>query len=333
MTGRNAPGPKLTRPKLKRLRAELRDLLEVVLLPGLAAFLPWPLCFRIFRRLARWQWLYREAADRSLAHARAMGWAPDPHAWSISRRLVTLVDHADLYLARTRSDAWMRRHLDVSGQWDAAAGAQVLCTFHWGAGMWALRSAAAAGLDAHMLVARLDNEQFRHRRVFYHYIRARTATIARALRNATLDPVQDLRRLLALLRAGGQIIAAIDVPSDQVSASVTVRIAGHTARMPRGLLKMAVEQQLPVSVFVTGIDLATGRRFLRIVPLGVQRDVEGLVAAMFSHLDQAIRQDPAAWHFWSESERFFEFPATPQPESTAAALLSAAQAPNPPANS
>jgi phosphatidylinositol dimannoside acyltransferase len=301
MTGPEAPGPKVS-----RLRAELRDLLEVVLLPGLAAFLPWWLCFRIFRRLARWPWLYREAADRSLANAGAMGWASDPHTWSVTRRLVTLVDHADLYLARTRSDAWMNRQLDVTGRWDAGAGAQVLCTFHWGAGMWALRSAAASGLDAHMLVARLDNEQFRHRRIFYHYIRARTAAIASALRNATLDPTQDLRRLLGVLRVGGQVIAAIDVPADQVSASVAVQIAGRTARMPRGLLKMAVDQRLPVTVFVTGIDLATGRRFLRILPLGVHQDVDGLVASVFSHLDKAIRENPAAWHFWSESERFFE---------------------------
>lgn len=310
-------GPEVAGTRWPRLRAELRDLVEVVLLPGLAALLPWGVCFRIFRRVARWQWLYREAADRSLAHASHMGWVSDPRAWSAARRLVTLVDHADLYLARSRPDAWMNRHMDVVGRWNAAAGAQVLCTFHWGAGMWALRSAAAAGLDAHMLVARLDNEQFRHRRLFYHYIRARTAAIASALRNPTLDPSQDLRRLVAVLRDGGQVIAAIDVPSDQVSASVAVQVAGRTARMPRGLLKIAVERRLPVSVFLTGIDLADGRRFLRIIPLGVHHDVEALVTSVFSHLDHAIRENPVAWHFWSESERFFERPSPLQGEGTA----------------
>ena len=307
MTGR-----KVRRPKLLRLRAELRDLVEVVLLPGLAAVLPWGLCFRLFTQLARWRWLYREAADRSLAHATRMGWVRDPAAWSAARRLVTLVDHADLYLARTRSDAWMRRHLDVEGTWDVSAGSQVLCTFHWGAGMWALRSAAAAGLNAQMLVARLDSRQFQNRRIFYHYIRARTAAIASSLRRPTLDPVQDLRRLLSVLRSGGQIVAAIDVPSDQVSASMRVQIAGQTARVPRGLLKMAVEQGLPVSVFVTGIDLETGRRFLRIHALGVHDEVDTLLAKVFSYLDRAIRESPAAWHFWSESERFFENPVSAQ---------------------
>ena len=53
-----------------RLRTELRDLLELVLLPGLAAVLPWPLCYRLFRRLARWDGLYREASHAALAQAR-----------------------------------------------------------------------------------------------------------------------------------------------------------------------------------------------------------------------------------------------------------------------
>jgi phosphatidylinositol dimannoside acyltransferase len=310
-------GPRVARPAVLRLRAELRDLVEVVLLPGLAAVLPWPLCFRLFSKLAHQPWLYRDAAERSLTHAARMGWVRDVVAWSAARRLVTLVDHADYYLARTRSDAWMRRHLDVQGSWDLSTGAQVLCTFHWGAGMWALRSIAAAGLDGHMLVARLDSRQFRHRRIFYRYIQARTAAIASSLRNPTLDPLKDLRGLLAVLGSGGQIVAAIDVPSDQVSASTSVRIAGGIARIPRGLLKTAVERKLPVSVFVTGIDLDTGRRFLRIHPLGVHQEVDSLVEKVFSILDQAIRENPAAWHFWSEAERFFDNPVFVQPEMQA----------------
>jgi hypothetical protein len=165
-----------------------------------------------------------------------------------------------------------------------------------------LAAAAAAGLNAQMLVARLDSRQFQNRRIFYHYIRARTAAIASSLGHPTLDPVQDLRRLLSVLRSGGQIVAAIDVPSDQVSASMRVQIAGQTARVPRGLLKMAVEQGLPVSVFVTGIDLETGRRFLRIHALGVHDEVDTLLrcSPIYSN------PKPAAW-YRSESERLNPF--------------------------
>ena len=37
----------------RRLRGEARDLIELVLVPGLAAVLPWRWCFVLFRSLAR----------------------------------------------------------------------------------------------------------------------------------------------------------------------------------------------------------------------------------------------------------------------------------------
>ena len=42
-----------------RLKREVRDLFELVLIPGLAAVLPWPVCFALFKRISNWRWLYR----------------------------------------------------------------------------------------------------------------------------------------------------------------------------------------------------------------------------------------------------------------------------------
>lgn len=291
-----------------RLRTELRDLLELVLLPGLAAVLPWPLCFRIFRRLARWDWLYRSACHAALAQARVRGWAVDEADWLLKRRLVTLVDHADFYLGRMRGDAWMTRYLRVAGTWPAPAASGVLCTFHWGAGMWGLRHARAQGLSAHALVAALEGVHFQGRAVLHWYARARTAEVARALGCPTLDVSASLRPALRALRQGEQVLAAIDVPSDQVAASEPVTLLGMPALMPKALLRLAVEQRIPVTLYLTGLDFATGERFLRVVPVGVREDVGALAREVFQELDRAIQQEPAAWHFWSEAPRFFRAP-------------------------
>jgi len=123
-----------------RLANEARDLLELVLLPGIAALLPWRLCFRLFRWLCGRDFLYRASCNEALAQARARGWVRgDAGEWLRTRRLVTLIDHADFYLARSRSDRWMARHLSVQGEWPSPAQPAILCTFHWGAGMWGLR--------------------------------------------------------------------------------------------------------------------------------------------------------------------------------------------------
>jgi len=89
------------------------------------------------------------------------------------------------------------------------------------------------------------------------------------------------------------------------------RLLGRRARVPRGLLRLAVDQALPVTVYLTGLRVADGRRFLRIHSLGVHDDVARLAQAVFAHLDQAIREDPPAWHFWGEAPRIF----VPEPDA------------------
>ena len=284
---------------------ELRDAVELLLVPGIAAVLPWPLCYRVFRRLARWDGLYREASHAALKQAHLYGWAVDEADWLHKRRLVTLVDHADFYLARTRSDAWMQSHLSVKGAWPAKDSSGILCTFHWGAGMWGLRHAHAQGLRAHPLVAPLEGAHFRGRTVLHWYARARTAEVGRTLACASLDVSSSLRPVLRALRQQEQVVAAIDVPSDQVAASEAVTVLGMPMLVPKGLLRLAVEQRIPVTLYMTGIDMNTGRRLLCIRSLGLRDDLAALMQEVFGELDQAIQAEPAAWHFWGEAPRFF----------------------------
>ena len=218
---------------------------------------------------------------------------------------MTLVDHADHYLTRTRGDIWMKRHLLVEGSWPTPNEASLQLTFHWGAGMWALRHAQSAHLNAHMLVASVNGDHFAGRQIFHKYIKARTASIALALKRPTVDVSISLRPVLKALRANEQVIAVIDVPADQVSASQTVDILGMQARIPTALLRLAVDHGTPVSVFTTGIQMTSGQRCLRITQLGAYDDLDRLVQDVFQLLDEAIAQDSAAWHFWSEAERFF----------------------------
>lgn len=290
---------------VERARVEARDLFELVLLPGLAALLPWNLAFRVLRRMARGLAPYARTTDAAVAQADARGWVGNAAHWSLVRRIVTLVDHADFYLARTRSDAWMARHMDVQGHWPQPGQPGLICTFHWGAGMWGLRHLGESGLKVHALVAPLQGAHFAGRSVLWAYARARTAEVTRALGCPALDTSVSLRPVLQALRRGEQVVAAIDVPADQVSASEEISLLGMQARVPRSMFRLAVDQRLPVTVYLTGLQVANGRRFLRIHQLGVRDDLHQLIKDVFAFLDQAIREDPPAWHFWSEADRIF----------------------------
>jgi hypothetical protein len=293
-----------------RLRTEARDLLELVLAPGLAAVLPWALCFRIFGFLSRFDLLYREECNEAIRNAEALGWVREDRArWLRTRRLVTLIDHADFYLARTRSDRWLARHMAVSGDWPDPSQAAVLCTFHWGAGMWGLRHARSKRMRAHAIVAPQVREAFPGRTVKFLYCRARVRSVAAALQTEPIEPSRSPRRIVETLRGGEQIVAAIDVPADQVAASEAISIVGIPARVPRGLLRVAADSRIPVIVFLTGIRMTDGRRTLRIHRVGSRDDAEALMVEVFAFLEQAIESDPAAWHFWSVAPRFFDLGA------------------------
>ena len=274
---------------MQRLRTELRDMLELVLLPGLAAILPWRWCFAVFKRLARLQWLYREPCEAALQQARSRGWAGvDEAHWLWVRRLVTLVDHADHYLGLWRSDAWMQKHLQVTGQWPAPDQAVLLASFHWGAGYWGLRHAAAHGLHPHALVASLGTQVYQGRTVLSWYASARNANVAATLGAATIDIAKHLKQVIRALRNQHPLLGVLDVP--------------------RGLLRLAVDQKVPVVLYITGLDTSTGGRFLRIKPLGVSSTVDDLASQVFGELEQLIAQDAPAWHFWGIADRFFERP-------------------------
>ena len=289
-----------------RLKTELRDAFELVLFPGLAALLPWSWCFAVFKRLARMRWLYAQQVEGALSQARRYGWAGENEShWLWTRRLVTLVDHADYYLVLTRGDAWFRRHFTVQGAWYPSGQASLLLTFHWGAGMWSLHHAAAAGLKVHSLVAALDGKHFAGRWILRRYAVARTAIMSRISGPATLDVSNSLRPVLKALKAQEQVFAVVDVPADQVSASQSIELLGLQARVPRALFRVAVDQKVPVSVYLVGLNPEDGQRFLRIHQFGVYQDVDTLIKDVFLVLEQAIRETPAAWHFWGEAERFF----------------------------
>jgi hypothetical protein len=290
-----------------RLFVELRDFLELVLLPAMAAVLPWRVCFRVFGWLARQHWLYQEPCQLALKRARALGWAGEDEVhWLWVRKLVTLIDHADHYLGLFRSDKWMRRHLSVKGHWPHCKKPLLLLTFHWGAGYWGLRHASASGLSPHALIATLDSGAYQGRTVLRRYAMSRNANVSRTLGADTIDVSKDLKKVSRSIRLGDPLLGVVDVPADEARASIDVKLLGMRACVPRGLFKLAVEKQLDVVVYITGLDTQTGQRFLTIKPLGIYGDTQNLADAVFQELDSFIALDAPAWHFWSVSERLFQ---------------------------
>jgi hypothetical protein len=296
----------------QRLQAELRDACELVLVPGLAAVLPWRWCFPVFQRLAHVRWLYQDACETALRQARALGWAGvDESHWLWERRLVTLIDHADHYLGLARSDTWMQKHLQVEGHWPTLEQGVLLMTFHWGAGFWGLRHAAAHGLRPHALVASLESPAYVGRTIMTWYGRSRNAHVARVLGSPNIDVARHLKQVIQTVQNHHSLLGVMDVPADEASGAMVIELLGMRAYVPRALFRLAVDQQLSVIVYVTGLNTQNGKRFLRIKQLSRHDQVEDLAAEVFHELAQTIAEDAAAWHFWGIADRFFRVQRKP----------------------
>jgi hypothetical protein len=289
-------------------RTQFKDALELFLLPGLAAFLPWRLCFAVFRLLAKYPGLYRDATEAGWVWAHKCMPTLVASKWKHERRLLTLMDHADWVLCKTRSQRWMAKHVDIQGAWPQAQGTQVILTFHWGAGLWALHDMRRAGLSVHGLAASLDGAHFKDRPVLHAYVKLRMAEVFRAMGNPPIEVTTSMRPVLQAIKDQHSLLGVIDVPADNFGSGVDVQLLNHSARVPRGLVRLAADRQLPVTVFLAGMNFNTGKRHWQIHSLGVNPDAQDLFKTVFQFLNQAIQESPSAWHLWAEMPRFITQP-------------------------
>lgn len=276
-----------------------QDWLELRLVPGLAAVLPWPVAFRIFRWLCfHTAFLYADKVNPAWAQAQQRGQvSPGQEAvWKAERRLVTLVDHADMYLSRRHGERFGQRYMTVQGQWPEPGQAAVLVTFHWGAGMWGLYHARCHGLHVSALMESLRPEFFEGRPVLYRYIKARVGQIEKALQRKPIDISKSLKPVFKALNEGEQILSVADVPADRAATWVQVRFGGAPARVPKALFKTLASQRVPVAYYITGINLLDGSRFLRIRNLGVYDDADALAERLFGELDSLIQEKLSLIH-------------------------------------
>lgn len=290
--------------------ASCRDIFELAVLPGLVCLMPWRWAFTVLRWLAfHWSWPYSTTVEAAWQQAldRRQVQSAQERVWKAERRLVTFIDHADLYLSLTRNPTrFMNRWLDVHGQWGASEQAALMSNFHWGAGIWGLHHARAHGLCIVGLTESLERKHFAHRPWLYHYIRARVHHAGYAIAgNPPVDISTSLRPIVQALKEHKHIMATVDVPADRASSSVTVPLLGQPVHIPKALFKLAVTKQIPVYYFITGIDLRTGRRFLRIESLGRFDNQITLAHSLFERLDGLIRESSSSWHLWDQAMRFW----------------------------
>lgn len=288
------------------LRLELRSVLEYWL-PALAVVLPWPLAFRLLRRLARHPALYAAEWRPALAQARAFLPPADEADWAWRFRLCRMVDHADYWLSRTRSARWLRRYVDGARGFPGTGQAAVGVFFHWCAGLWSVRALRAAGPRAAVLAGRFSTRSMGGARLGYLYGHLRLKELARAGGRPLIYAPGTVKRALADLAAGHWVIGTPDVPPTETALGVPVTLFGRPARFAEGLLLIARRAQVPVVVFTLALDLDSGRRELRVLGPFDAHDPD-LLQRVVDTWEGLIRERPWGFTLWPAMPAWFAPP-------------------------
>jgi len=282
----------------------IKDLLEWFAIPALSAVLPWRTCFSLYRRFAANDQLVENTAT-SFAAAQYHNKASNSASWASEFRLTHIVDRADAILSRFRSNRWLDKHLVVSGDsWPE--GAFVGITYHFGAGLWAIRHLCRHERTASFLSARFDGNFFGDAKLRYAYARFRMREVSRAGHADVIYTGGSVERIRTSLAEGTAVLGLIDVPPSQASGDFgEVEFLGRAARFPLGLLLLARDACVPVALFTASIS-ADGTRRLHI------RKIEGEILAQLrqitNELDRLLDEQPAAWHRWADVSAFFNVP-------------------------
>ena len=279
---------------------------ECLLLPALAAALPWRVAWPLLRLLTRRGFFFGDGAARAARAAAERGFCADANAWMYAHRLMRIVDQVDPAISSLRGDTWMDRHLVVDGDLLPSRPC-ILIGFHYGVGFWSLRHLRRHGHRVSFLSVPIDGAHGAGQPLRRAFMRWRIRQVARAGNAPVIYVGGSTDKIRAALREGISILGLIDVPQPSGAGRVPVPFLGSVAYFPDGLVRLAVAEGVPLVAYVARLDPRTGRRRLTLtkLPIGGTDPMQSLAAM----LERAVRDDPPAWHFWEFWPLFVETPA------------------------
>ena len=284
------------------LSTQWQDVIELWLVPAFFAVWPARLSWYGLQWASRCQSLYGASVQAALLQATAQGAVTDPKAWCRRRRLVTLLDHVDVYRSMWRP-RWMKSFVTHNGPRPQPGQAQVVGTLHWGAGLWVLRALRQSGLKVHAMAAPLDSRYFPGRPIQWAYARMRMGHVSVLLGTPLLDVSQSMRPALQALRHQETVLAVLDVPADNFSSGAEVECYGSRWRVPEGVLRLVHERKYPLYLFTAGIG-SFGSRYVQWLALPQASSQQECNQQVFDVLNRCIQEASADWHLWSEWPRF-----------------------------
>ena len=291
------------------IKRELRDLLSLWLVPGLAAVLPWRWCLRLYWRLAASPLLMREEVAGSRGGREMLGLPRHDEQFDRRFRFGFLLEHADVFRALGRGWRGLAATMPLQGSMAADRNGGLCYFFNFNQGLPALATLRAAGFQVHLVYRSLESRPPGVGLARYAYMRLRLHMVAVVCGNRGIGTGGARERIAQTIAAGGLVCVAADTPPRPNTGLVSVRFPGERQAWWRsGILKLALQTEGPRRCFDVRLDWNTRQRALELIDLPDSQDLGALVGILNDRFLSALERQPELWFYWPAPQGFFLFP-------------------------
>ncbi|MCG8465630.1 MAG: hypothetical protein MI750_12395 [Xanthomonadales bacterium] len=293
---------------LRRIKTETVDACTYFFLPIPALLLPWFIAYRIYFRLAAFQWVFAYPSRVAAENMAQFGITDDLPAFEAKRRfrLVLMMDIVDMWLSIVRGRHALKRLVKQNRNWPSERPLMVIGS-HWGPGMLGLRSMRSQGLLPHFVIRPVPSELKRTRFLFWLYRRVRTWHLNQLLPGKRFNTGTSPRRLIQAMEGGAAILMLADTPADNERETIPVDLYGRSAFIHRGFTKTLARRKIAYVTFSMGLDWHDGRRAIDVRPVRIESQAQVIQDDLAQFINDTLWRDPGQWQMWPFTKQFLRF--------------------------
>ncbi len=310
----------------RAVKREVRDALELFLIPATAVVLPWPVAYRLFRLVVERTPLYGRYMPTCLRNAERFLGPLSTEArddFVCKQKMLRLLDQADYWLIRFRpAKASAITQVEEGGEWLDSSGFLALCN-HWGAGFLGIHHLREQGHTPLILYREAPLPMREYGLLNALYIRLRRRQYHRLSGGHALPLKPEESRAAGtrrLLKSQNHPLLMADAPgrvaSDEAGENFRLKMGHSRWRYPveAGFTRLITRHGRDFVEFSVAFDYASGQRLLRLRPgRGHGQSRQALLQRFQDSLNQRLAEDPAQWQFWHVADTLLQ----PQDENTA----------------
>lgn len=297
---------KYTDFSMKRFQNELVDFISFFLLAAPAVLLPWRWMFPFYRRMQKFDWLFRyqtHAARKQMQQNLALSEA-EIEIRMQHYRLVLLIDAVDMWLSITRG-RYVLKLIRQNKPWTDHRPLMVIGS-HWGPGMLGIRSMSAHGLKPYFVIRPVPVAMRRERFFYWLYLTIRMWHLQRLLPKRRFNAGDSPRRLIELLSSDSAVFMLGDSPPPNRKQVIPVTVYGKPAFVHRGFSQILARREIPYLFFSMGMDWRTGQRVIELSDIVINDDKNAVQQDIAQFVENTLKKDEGQWQLWPHIDQFLQ---------------------------